>query len=46
MADAPTPGDRPRGRTAALALLFLLSGAGALVAETVWLRWLRGLLGA
>jgi spermidine synthase len=27
-------------------LLFLLSGAGALVAETVWLRWLRSLLGA
>lgn len=33
-------------RTGALALLFLLSGAGALVAETVWLRWMRGLLGA
>ena len=26
--------------------LFLLSGAGALVVETTWLRWLRGLLGA
>ena len=34
------------GRLRALAFLFLLSGAGALVAETVWLRWLRGLLGA
>jgi spermidine synthase len=34
------------GRLGALALIFLLSGAGALVAETVWLRWLRGLLGA
>ena len=27
-------------------LLFLLSGAGALVVETIWLRWLRALLGA
>jgi spermidine synthase len=27
-------------------LLFLLSGTGALVIETIWLRWLRGLLGA
>ena len=34
------------GRQGALALCFLLSGAGALVAETVWLRWLRELLGA
>jgi len=34
------------GRRRGLALLFLLSGAGALVAETVWLRWLRDLLGA
>jgi len=34
------------GRLRALGLLFLLSGAGALLAETVWLRWLRGLLGA
>ena len=33
-------------RLRALAFLFLVSGAGALVAETVWLRWLRGLLGA
>jgi len=34
------------GRLRALAFLLLLSGAGALVAETVWLRWLRALLGA
>ena len=33
-------------RLRTLAFLFLLSGAGALVAETVWLRWLRALLGA
>lgn len=33
-------------RLPALALLFGLSGASALVAETVWLRWLRELLGA
>jgi len=33
-------------RLGLLALLFGLSGAGALVAETVWLRWLRELLGA
>jgi spermidine synthase len=26
--------------------LFFLSGAGALVVETIWLRWLRALLGA
>ena len=31
---------------AVLALLFLCSGAGALVAETIWLRWFRELLGA
>jgi spermidine synthase len=30
---------------AAALLLFLLSGAGALVVETSWLRWLRPLLG-
>jgi spermidine synthase len=40
---------RPAKRSlpfAAALLLFLLSGAGALVIETTWLRWLRGLLGA
>ena len=39
---------RPRARSpfAVALLLFLLSGAGALVVETTWLRWLRGLLGA
>jgi spermidine synthase len=31
---------------AAALALFLLSGAGALVVETLWLRWLRALLGA
>ena len=31
---------------ALLALLFLVSGAGALVAETTWMRWLRLLFGA
>jgi spermidine synthase len=36
---APTP-------LALAAILFLLSGAGALVVETTWLRWLRSLLGA
>jgi spermidine synthase len=36
---------RPLPFAAAL-LLFLLSGAGALVVETTWLRWLRELLGA
>jgi len=42
-------GARGRGAQAPLALaagLFLLSGAGALVVETTWLRWLRLLLGA
>ncbi len=34
------------GRLLQLAPLFLLSGASALLAETVWLRWLRDLLGA
>ncbi|MGH0036648.1 MAG: spermidine synthase [Myxococcota bacterium] len=29
-----------------LACLFALSGAGALVVETTWMRWLRDLLGA
>lgn len=29
-----------------LAALFALSGAGALVVETTWMRWLRDLLGA
>jgi spermidine synthase len=33
-------------RLALAAALFLLSGVGALVVETTWLRWLRLLLGA
>jgi spermidine synthase len=33
-------------RLALAAALFFLSGAGALVVETLWLRWLRALLGA
>jgi spermidine synthase len=31
---------------AAALALFFVSGAGALVVETIWLRWLRALLGA
>lgn len=36
----------PRRGFTALLLLFAISGAGALVVETVWMRWLRDWLGA
>lgn len=29
-----------------LLLLYFVSGVGALIVETIWMRWLRGLLGA
>ena len=41
----PSP-DPERSPLALAAALFFLSGAGALVVETLWLRWLRALLGA
>lgn len=49
--EAPSDeGDRGSPRPAPplwpLALLFAVSGAGALVVETTWMRWLRDLLGA
>jgi spermidine synthase len=40
---APAPPSAPLALAAAL---FLISGVGALVVETTWLRWLRLLLGA
>jgi len=46
-AAAAAPGPAPSGAPFALPVaLFALSGAGALVVETTWLRWLRELLGA
>lgn len=47
--DAKTGTTRPPLRSApfwSLAALFALSGAGALVIETVWVRWLRDWMGA
>jgi len=44
---APLPDAAPRTAPLALAAaLFLVSGVGALVVETTWLRWLRLLFGA
>ena len=42
----PSPEPERRSLPALAAALFFLSGAGALVVETLWLRWLRALLGA